>query len=130
MPGGRPTKYKEEYCEVFINEMREGGFIETFCDKIEIHVSTFYEWCKVHDKFSEAVKIGKTASKSIFLKDVRAAAFDTETHKVNNGLIALLASNCHGMYTKKDPEDKSGNDTPPPAKIIIEIDDGSKSKGQ
>jgi len=56
---GRPTKYKEEYCEDLISHMNKGLSFESFAGVIEVNPDTLYEWCKVHDAFSEAKKIAR-----------------------------------------------------------------------
>lgn len=110
---GQPTKYRPEYCEKFIEVMESEGFIETFCSEIGIHVDTHYEWLRRHPEYSEAVKKGKAISKDLFLKRCHNAAWNADEHKVNNGIITLLAVNCHKMRTRNDtPEDKPAGEGP------------------
>jgi hypothetical protein len=56
---GRPTKYKAEYCEQLVEHMREGQSFWTFAAKIEVTWETLSEWCRVHQDFSEAKKLGR-----------------------------------------------------------------------
>lgn len=58
---GRPTKYKEEYCQKLIEHMSQGLSYETFGVTIGVHLDTCYEWEKRHSKFSEAKKIAFNA---------------------------------------------------------------------
>lgn len=61
-PIGRPTKYKEEYCNHLIEHMANGFSFESFAAHCNVNIDTLYEWCKVHEAFSEAKKIGKPKS--------------------------------------------------------------------
>ena len=81
-PGGRPTKYKSEYCEqlvefmsrepyrevqdVFIDKngnerintrlvANDPPFITAFSRSIDVPTATLYEWGKVHPEFSSAL---------------------------------------------------------------------------
>ena len=57
MPGGRPTKYKPEYCGLLIEHMATGLSFEAFAGVIEVCEDTLYEWAKVQPEFSEAKKM-------------------------------------------------------------------------
>jgi hypothetical protein len=98
----RPTKYRKEYPALLEKILSNGGFNCTFCKEVGIGEEAFYNWVKRHDEFSKALKKGKQASKAIFMEKLASAAWDTETHKVNNGLISLLAVNVHGLSTGKE----------------------------
>lgn len=49
---GRPTKYKDEYCEMLIKHMSEGLSFESFGGIIDVDETTLYEWESVHKEFS------------------------------------------------------------------------------
>lgn len=57
MPAGRPTLYKEEYCQELIDFMAKGYSYTAFAASIDVNLDSLYEWEKVHPKFSEAKKI-------------------------------------------------------------------------
>jgi hypothetical protein len=59
---GRPTKYKEEYCNKLIEHMAEGYSFDSFAGIVEVHIDTLYEWAKVHKEFSDAKHIGTAKS--------------------------------------------------------------------
>jgi len=59
MAGGRPTKYKPEYCDLIIEHMSEGASITSFAAEIGVARSTIDEWANNYPEFSGAVKIGK-----------------------------------------------------------------------
>jgi transposase len=58
MPGGRPTKYKPEFCEMLIKHMEQGYSFESFAATIDTHRGTLYNWEKEHTEFLNAKKIG------------------------------------------------------------------------
>lgn len=60
--GGAPTKYKEEYCEALVKHMSKGLSFESFAATINVNRDTLYEWCKQHEKFSDAKKRGRDHS--------------------------------------------------------------------
>ena len=59
---GRPTKYKEEFCEMLIEHMSEGYSFDSFGGIIEVAEDTLYEWVKVHNNFSDSKNIGTQKS--------------------------------------------------------------------
>ena len=59
---GRPTKYKEEYCEMLIEHMSEGYSFDSFGGIIEVDETTLYEWEKTHKEFSLSKSIGTQKS--------------------------------------------------------------------
>ena len=68
MPGGRPTKYKPEYCEKVIEHMGQGLSFESFAGTIGVNQDTLHEWCKRHEEFSESKKIGREKSRIFWEK--------------------------------------------------------------
>lgn len=56
-PGGRPTKYKPEYCDQLIEHMAKGYSFETFGAAVGVARSSVYEWLK-NQEFSDAKKEG------------------------------------------------------------------------
>lgn len=91
---GRPTKYKEEYCQQIIDffdrplfeEKEVSSFekgrtvirkisvpcllptIERFCLNIGIHKDTLYEWVKVHPDFSDSLRRAQQAQQEILVQ--------------------------------------------------------------
>jgi hypothetical protein len=56
---GRPTKYKDEYCEMLIKHMSEGYSFASFGAIIMTTEPTLIEWTKVHDDFFKAKEQGR-----------------------------------------------------------------------
>lgn len=63
MPGGRPSKYKPEFCEQLISFMSEGYSFEAFAGEIEVAIDSISKWVNEHKEFSEAKKIGQAISR-------------------------------------------------------------------
>jgi DNA-binding XRE family transcriptional regulator len=54
---GRPTKYKEEYCDELISHMERGLSYESFAGYIGVSKQTIYDWEKANPEFLDAKKI-------------------------------------------------------------------------
>ena len=54
--GGRPSKYRPEYCSQLIIHMAKGLSFESFGAAVGVNQDTLHEWAKVHTPFSEAKK--------------------------------------------------------------------------
>jgi hypothetical protein len=58
---GRPSLYREEYCERVVEEMARGVSLTGFAGKIGVDKHSIYEWISVHSEFSHAVSRAKSA---------------------------------------------------------------------
>ena len=54
MAVGRPSKYKEEFCEELIEHMAEGYSYEAFAGRIGTCKQTLYDWEKANPEFLDA----------------------------------------------------------------------------
>lgn len=54
-PGGRPTDYRPEYCDLVIETMAEGLSLTAFAGRIRVARETVYAWIEAHREFSDAV---------------------------------------------------------------------------
>lgn len=59
-PGGRPTKYKPEYCVLAKDMMSLGASKIEVAAKIGIARDTFFNWVNENEEFSDAIKEGET----------------------------------------------------------------------
>lgn len=59
MPGGRPTKYDERFCDELEAFMSQGFSATAFAGSISVSRSTIDEWTKAHPEFSEALNRAK-----------------------------------------------------------------------
>lgn len=81
---GRPTKYKEEYCQQIIEyfknfkivkindegnkEVQAPPSLSKFSESIDVSQDTLHEWKKVHPEFSEAFKRAKKVYEDIHVE--------------------------------------------------------------
>jgi hypothetical protein len=73
-PGGRPTKYKPEYCQMVIEHMKAGNSFWSFAATIGVSIESLSEWCQVHPEFSEAKKQGKAIELALWEKILLSCA--------------------------------------------------------
>lgn len=59
MPAGRPTDYKEAYCEEVVNFMAQGYSLTAFAGEIGVSRQTITNWMDAHPEFLASVKKGK-----------------------------------------------------------------------
>lgn len=67
-PGGRPTKYKPEYCQMLIDHMSQGFSFESFGGVIMVGKNTMYDWVDKYAKFSNAKDTGDSANRLFWEK--------------------------------------------------------------
>lgn len=109
MAGGRPTKYKPEYCEELIDHMKEGFSLESFAGKIGVCVDSLYAWRDSHPEFSEAIKGGKAASRYWWEFKLRNSVDDREI----NSTSIFFALKCRFGYKETQSIEHSGPDGSP-----------------
>jgi len=72
---GRPTKYDPSWMlEDVIAIGRIGGSHTEMAVELGIHRDTFYEWLKIHEDFSDAVKIADAAAQTWWERASRSGA--------------------------------------------------------
>lgn len=59
MAGGRPSKFKPEFCKQATKLCRLGATNKDLANFFEVHVDTIAEWINQHPEFSESLKKGK-----------------------------------------------------------------------
>lgn len=91
-PGGRPTKYKPEYCDILINEMEQGADMEEVAGLLRVTRSTIYEWLSKFPEFSDAKKIGDMLSYRFWAKAGRDGMYN-ETIKSDDGNVVIRSLN-------------------------------------
>ena len=55
--GGRPTDYREEYCELLIEHMAKGYSFESFAGLVGASKQTIYDWTSANPQFLDSKKI-------------------------------------------------------------------------
>lgn len=60
---GRPTKYNPQFCDKVVCLMAKGLSKDAVAGKLGISRDTLYEWCQVHEEFSDSIKEGEAKSR-------------------------------------------------------------------
>lgn len=71
---GRPTKYKEQYCEQAYKLCLLGATDKELANFFEVNEDTIHEWKKVHPKFSESIKDAKESADAEVAKSLNEKA--------------------------------------------------------
>lgn len=74
-PGGRPTDYDPEFCQVAATLCANGATDEEIADHFEVSVRTLYRWKNSHPEFCQALKAGKELAddrveRSLYMKAI------------------------------------------------------------
>lgn len=124
-PGGRPAKYKQEYCNEIIEHFKvepyetktqteyfsDGSIrservviiptkfptFQDFADKIGVHIDTLHEWCKNYEEFSEAYARAKQLQEEIWLVNGMNGQY-------NSQFAIFFGKNCLGYKDKQELE--------------------------
>ena len=74
MAGGRPTKYKQDYCDLIIEALSEGKSIAAFAADIGVARSSVKEWADAYPEFSNALRIAKAKCSAWWENEARKVA--------------------------------------------------------
>lgn len=131
MPGGRPTKYKKEYCEQIVayfkdfepfdeipveEEQGEDGKITTkmkrvpkappsltkFATELDVSRDTLHEWKRTHKEFSDAFIKAKAIYEEIYIDGATLGLY-------NPYFTALIMKNRFDWRDKKEVEQTNYN---------------------
>ncbi len=102
--GGRPTKYREEYCDRAKSFLGEGKSITQLSAELEVNIDTIYEWAKRHEKFSEALTRGKQLSQAFWESELVNMMYNKE---VNSPLVKLYFANRFGWSDKVETKNEN-----------------------
>ncbi len=84
---GRPTAYKDSFCEEIVEHMREGGNGITFAAKHNVTERTFRNWVNAHEDFFHAYSLGQTLLKGFLYKKLVQYLVDNPGKGKLNGHI-------------------------------------------
>lgn len=59
--GGRPTEYRDEYCQMVIEAMAQGLSLTAFAGMIRVSREAVYSWISRHSEFADAVARARSA---------------------------------------------------------------------
>lgn len=102
---GRPTLYREEYCEQVIEHMAQGYSFESFAAVIGTHRDTLYEWCDKHEEFSDARKNAQMVSQ-YFWEKIGVAGMLGKLPGFNTGVWVFNMKNRFNWTDKREDTSK------------------------
>ena len=97
-PGGRPTKYRPEYCSTIIAVGEIGRVAGRNGRACDVHRSTMDEWAAEHPEFSEALMRAKQKAQAWF---ERARAVRLSADKFNNAMGQTDDARHRDEYTER-----------------------------
>ena len=65
---GRPTKYRPEYCQKYIEESKKGNCLTEIASDWDVPRQRLYEWAQEHEDFRDAIKVGREHLRSWYHK--------------------------------------------------------------
>lgn len=104
---GRPTKYREGFCDYLIGWMTQGKSVVHFCGEVDISVETFYQWVKSREDFAEAYKKARAKCQIWWLDIGQANLISTKDHSLNSAVWYMNMKNRFGWNDKKNTYDVS-----------------------
>lgn len=120
MAGGRPTKYKPEYCEQLVELMSQGLSFEACCGHFRVAKNTGYEWLKNFPEFQDAKRAGEVAGQLFWEKAGIDALFLGEKEKFTSAVWVFTMKNRFGWRDAQQMALTGPNGEP--LKIGAEID--------
>ena len=105
---GRPSKYRQEYCERAVDYMRGGASITAFAAEIGVSRSTLHNRADTYPEFLDALKRGKAACTAWWEDQARRVAVTGG----GNGALIIFALKNMGA---EDWRDKPRDEDPGPA---------------
>ena len=115
-PVGRPTKYKPEYCEAFIQAMGEGKSITQFAVSIGTTRQTLHAWKDAHPDFLDAYTRGTEIAESYWEGQLQQMMYDS---KVNAPLVKLYFANRFNWSDKSAVDHTTAGEAMQPNQIIL-----------
>lgn len=118
MAGGRPTKYKKEFCDQIIAAMEKGLSVQAASAECGFSHDSFYRWQEKHPEFSDAVKEGQRRC-LVFWEKIGMKGMVGQIPGFNATTWIFNMKNRHNWVDKKEVSGKDGG----PLNISITSDD-------
>ena len=101
MPGGRPTKYRQEMCNQAIEFMSKGFSKAETSAELGISRETFNQWEKSNAEFSDAIKEGENQS-ALWWSKMGMAGMTGKIPGFNATVWIFNMKNRHGWADKTE----------------------------
>ena len=121
-PGGRPTKYRPEMCDVVIKCGQQGGAVAEMADSCDVCVETLYEWSRNHKEFLDSFTRAQTAAEAFHARRVRGGLDKTPAEFQGAANLKYMAQRFQARWSEKSMVELSGKGGGPIA-INITPDD-------
>jgi len=103
MPGGRPTDYRAEFCQMLVEHQADGGSYQGFGAVVNVSIQTLYVWEKKHPEFVDAKKRAKTHNRR-FMDNIGKQLM-TGALKGNPVIWIMIMKNAHGYQSEPPPDE-------------------------
>lgn len=129
-PGGRPTLYKEEYCEMLVQHMEQGYSFESFAGVLRVSRQTIYDWADRHQEFLDSKRAGTELSRLWWERTGHAGMFmGGKDNPFNSTVWVFSMKNRFGWkdrteVTNKDIKSLSDEDLLKEAKELVKEIEG------
>lgn len=115
MPGGRPTKYKKEYCKGLIDFMSNGRSFTAYAAKLKVSRETLYCWERDNPEFLDAKRHAYTACEAWWEKQGMDGLWDEENGPKLNASKWIFNMKARFGWRDKEPDVVINN--PPPQQV-------------
>lgn len=116
---GRPTKYRDEYCQEAIDYLAKGKSVTQLSAHIDVSKSTIYKWAEDHTEFSDALTRGQELSQAHWEGELCNMMYSKD---VNAPLVKLYFANRFNWTDKQETKtDHTSSDGSMSADLNISI---------
>lgn len=115
---GRPTKYKEEYCQQLIDHMEQGLSYESFAGVVSVSKQTIYDWEKSNPDFLDAKKTGTEKCRLFWEKTGIGGLWGSKEANFNS---AVWIFNMKNRFRWADKVEVSGTEDAKPIMLAYKV---------
>ncbi|HEX4877598.1 MAG TPA: phBC6A51 family helix-turn-helix protein [Chitinophagaceae bacterium] len=119
---GRPTDYRQEYCQLAIDLMSEGASITEVAAKCGVDRKTLYNWMDANPEFLHTIKKGMELCEAWWEEQGRS---NLKTKEFQAALWYMNMKN-RFKWADKQQIEHSGNQENP---VIFKLDERFRTKG-
>lgn len=99
-PGGRPSNYRSEMCDLLLGIMSKGESIVCVAADFGVCTDKIYEWRDKHPEFQRAISRGMALAEAYWERMAKSALENRRT--LNSGLWGMIMKNRFGWSDKLD----------------------------